>query len=65
MSTIFDKQEEFTDETIMWFGQHKDQTLANVPEDWLRWFYDTNESRLTKHFKLKQYIHESILQYDR
>lgn len=32
-----------TDESLMPFGKHKGEKLANVPPDYLIWLYDNNK----------------------
>jgi len=45
-----------TDETIMPFGKHKGEKLANVPPDYLLWLYDNDKCFAD----LKQYITENL-----
>lgn len=34
---------EFKDETKMPFGEHKGKSMADIPDDYLRWFWDKNK----------------------
>lgn len=51
----------FTDETIMPFGTHKGKTLANIPDSYFIWFYNTyNRGELYGNYKkLYDYIVEN------
>lgn len=54
---------EVNDNTIMWFGEHRDKAIANVPASWLVWWDNQNPSRSdTKGKALKKYIADNISQ---
>ncbi len=46
----------FTDTTIINFGKHKGQKLANVPANYLLWLYDNNKCDGS----LRAYIRENL-----
>lgn len=50
------------DHTIMWFGKHRGEKLANVPEGWLWWWYNNcDKSKLhVKSLALIKYIDDNM-----
>lgn len=48
------------DESIMPFGKHKGEKLANVPAKYLLWLYDTGCNSGTSHEELKAYIEDNM-----
>lgn len=49
-------EEKMTDESIMMFGKHKGEKLANVPSQYLLWAYDQPWCK----GQLKAYIFENM-----
>jgi len=47
----------YTDDTVITFGRYKGEKLANVPDNWLLWYYGENKG--TPSDPLVQYIKES------
>jgi len=45
-----------TDDTIMWFGKYKGTKLANVPDEYLLYLYNSNKA----YGKLKEYIENNL-----
>jgi len=52
------QDDELFDTSIMTFGMYKGLTLSNVPDSYLRWFYEQNFGRKTNGFnkQLMNYI---------
>lgn len=53
----------YTDDTMMPYGEHKKEKLANVPPSYLLWLY--NHTTISD-IKLKRYIEDNmeVLQYE-
>jgi uncharacterized protein (DUF3820 family) len=56
----------FTDDTIMWFGEHRNKKLEDVPDSYLAWFWSENQQDYidgkgltTKQSKLMKYIEDN------
>jgi len=46
------KEKELTDESRITFGKYKGVALANVPDSYLRWFYEINIAKKNFGFNL-------------
>lgn len=54
---------EFTDDTVIDWGQHKGTKLANIPAKDLLWYYDQDwfkKSKKPEYIALKAYIEDNM-----
>jgi uncharacterized protein (DUF3820 family) len=47
---------EMTDESIMPFGKHKGEKMANIPPDYLLWLYDNGKC----YGEVRKYIADNL-----
>ena len=47
------KEEKLTDNSLITFGMYKGTPLANIPDDYLKWFYETNIMKVQKGYNLQ------------
>ena len=46
------------DESIIYFGAHKNKALIDIPDDYLYWLY--KQTWITDHADLYEYLEENI-----